>query len=156
MKIRAFSYIELVVVIILVAILGIFAYPNYIDYIISSRIAALWRAAEAAKLHVESQYLRYGTAMSSIDVNSGSAEYTTPKNDYIKCITVQNGIVSVVGDSTKFYGDTYWVSWVPTVSSGRLSWACTYSSNAESHISDNIGTCSSGTANYLTDATCTS
>ena len=120
----AFSLIELLAVVTIVAIIAAFAVPNYINYIAETKVNAMWHQAEAAKMAVESQYLRNNTTVSSITVNSGDKEYTTTTDsDFVKCITIQNGVVSVVGVPAQFNSLNIWVSWTPTVTSGALTWA---------------------------------
>lgn len=154
MNIKAFSLVEILTVIVIVSVLAAVAIPNYITYVLETRTQALFAAATAAKLEVEGRYLREGTAMSAIDVNSGTQDYTTPTADYIKCITIQNGIVSVVGENSEFNNQTIWVSWTPTVSSGLISWACNYSSTAASYVGAYAPNCSTGTAAYSADSAC--
>jgi len=150
----AFSLVEILTVIIIVAIIAAFAVPNYINYLTETKVNSMWHQAEAAKLEVEAQYLKQGTAVSSITVNSGTTEYTTPNADFIKCITIQSGIVSVEGLPTSFSGLNLWISWTPTVSAGAITWACNYSSDAANFMSDASQACSVGTAAYTADSAC--
>lgn len=141
MKNKAFSLIELLTIAAIVVIIAAFAIPSYMRYITETKINAFFKEAEAAKLAVQSTYLKTHADVSNITVNSGTAEYTTTNTDYIKCITIQDGVISVVGDSDKFFGKTVWIAWIPNTSSGELQWSCTYSDDAAEYLTDVAATC---------------
>jgi prepilin peptidase dependent protein D len=151
---QAFSLIELMAVMIIIIIIASLAISEYRFYINKTKVNGLWEKAEPAKLAIESSYLRTNASVSGITVNSGTAEYTTPTDDFVKCITIQGGVISVVGDPTKFNSSNMWISWTPTVSSGTLTWACTYSSDASQYLSTAASSCSLGTADYSADSAC--
>lgn len=140
-KITAFSLLELLVVAAIIAVVAAFAIPGYNSYVLQSRVNALWQQAEEAKLEVESQYLRQNVAINSITVNSGAAEYTTSNIDFVKCITIQGGVVSVVGDPAKFNNLKIWIAWEPSVTAESVQWSCIYSSDAAPFVTDVSNTC---------------
>lgn len=151
----AFSLVELLAVTAIIAIIAAFAVPNYMNYLTETKLNSMWQQAEAAKMAVASQYLKQNTTVSSIAVDSGTKEYTTTTTDFIKCITIQNGVVSVVAKPESFNNLNIWISWTPTVTSGAITWACKYSSDAAQFMSDAAPSCSVGTAAYAADAACT-
>ncbi len=156
LKITAFSLLELLGVTAIVIILAAFGIHSYINYVTQSRVDELWGQAEAAKLEVESQFLKNNSASSLITVDSGAAEYTTPTADFVKCVTIQNGEVVVRADPTKFNNKDIWIAWLPNSSSGTLNWTCTYSSDAAAYITDAANACAVNTCNqYSTWGTAT-
>src|SRR5688572_8599294 len=112
----AFSLLELLTVIAIVAITAAFAIPSYVSYVIQTKVNTMWQLAEPAKLEVMNQYLRKRLDVEQITVNAGIADYTAvANNDSIKCITIQGGQISVVGNPSYFYDKNIWISWTPTV-----------------------------------------
>jgi prepilin-type N-terminal cleavage/methylation domain-containing protein len=150
----AFSLVELLTVTAIIAILAAFAIPSYMHHITETKVNSMWQEAESARMIVESKYIKTNAAPSTVTVNSGAAEYTSTNTDFIKCITIQSGVVSVVGQPSKFSSLNIWISWTPTVSSGLLSWACAYSSDAVDYLPDAANNCSVGSPAYSTDSAC--
>lgn len=140
-KFLGFTLLELLVVAAIAVVVAAFSIHSYMNYIIQTRVNGLWTQAEAAKLAVESQYLKRNVAVNSITVDSGTAEYTTSNVDFVKCITVQNGNVSVVGEPSKFSNKNVWISWAPTTTAEALQWTCTYSTDAAPYVTDISNTC---------------
>jgi len=110
--------------------------------------------SDPGQMAVASQYLKQNTAVNTIAVDSGTKEYTTPNSDFVKCITIQSGIVSVVAKPTSFNDLNIWIAWTPTVTSGALTWSCSYSSDAAQYMADSAPSCSVGTEAYSADAAC--
>lgn len=138
---RAFSLLELLVIAAIITVIAAFAIPGYTNYVINTRVNALWQQAEAAKLEVQSMYLKRNLDVNTITVDSGSAEYTTSNVDFVKCITIQDGVVAVVGDPAKFNDKSVWIAWQPTIAAGGLTWTCTYSEDAAPYVTDVADTC---------------
>lgn len=136
-----FTLLELLMIAAITAVIAAFSIPSYRNYVTKTKVNALWHQAEAAKLAVESKYLKLDTAVNDITVNSGAAEYTTSNTNFVKCITIQNGTVSVVGDPTKFNGKEIWISWTPTVGAGSINWSCNYSNDTVPYVADTSDTC---------------
>jgi prepilin-type N-terminal cleavage/methylation domain-containing protein len=153
---KAFSLLELLVVATIVAIIAGFSVPSYMTYVKKTRVNALWEQTEAAKLVVESKYLKQNTAVNTITVNSGAAEYTTSSDPYVKCVTIQSGTVSVVGDPASFSSEDIWISWVPTTTTGSLVWTCLYSEDSAPYLSSLATSCSQGssTDQFTDDTAC--
>lgn len=140
-KLSSFTLLELLVVAAIVAVIAAFAIPGYTNYVTQTKVNALWQQAEAAKLEVESMYLKQNMAVSSITVDSGTTEYTTSNTDFVKCITIQGGIVAVEGDPTKFNNLSIWIAWEPTVTAESLTWTCIYSPDAAPYVANVSNTC---------------
>lgn len=156
-NIYGFSLLELLIIAAIVAVIAAFSIPSYMNYIDQTKINTLWQQAEAAKLVVESRYLKQNTFPSNITINSGAAEYTTANIDFAKCITIQNGVVSVVATPSKFGNKSIWIAWSPTVTQGIINWACTYSTDTTQYINDIANTCSVynlGTLPFANDPAC--
>jgi len=147
MNAKAFTLLELLTVAAIVAIIAAFAIPSYMRYVTETKVNAMFSEAEAAKLAVQSQYLKNRTALSSITVDSGDEEYTTTNTDYVQCVTIQGGEVSVVGNSSDFFGKTIWITWTPAEDSGELTWTCRYSDDAAEYLTDIAAACDSDICN---------
>lgn len=150
----AFSLVELLTIIAIIAILAAFAIPSYMRNITETKVNAMLQEAEGARLAVESKFLRNNATVSGITVDSGTMEYTTTNTDFIKCITIQDGVVSVVAKPSSFNSKNIWISWTPSVASGLLTWACANSSDAAEYLSGSAPSCSVGTAAFSGDAAC--
>lgn len=150
----AFSIIELMVVIAIILLLAVIALPIYQSDLTKTKLNSLWQLAEPAKLYVESQYLKNNTNVTTLNVNANTKDVTTANPDLVRCITIQNGVISVVGNPNKFYGNAYWVSWTPTIDAGRIVWSCTYDPTAEEYIGVATSNCTPGTAQFAADSTC--
>ncbi len=155
LSIRAFTLLELLVIAAIVTVIAAFAIPGYTSYITNARVNTLWQQAEAAKLQVQSMYLKQNVAVDTINVDSGTTEYTTSNVDFVKCITIQDGVVAVVGDPVKFNNLSIWIAWQPTITNGEITWACEYSQDAAPYVTDVAGTCTVGTRSFTNDAACT-
>lgn len=142
---KAFSLLEILVIAAIVTVIAAIAIPGYTNYILSARINALWQQAEEAKLQVTSMYLKQNMALDSISVDSGSKAFTTTNLDFVKCITIQDGVVGVVGEPTKFNDLDVWIAWTPTESASGLTWTCSYSEDAASYVTDVSNTCGAQT-----------
>jgi prepilin-type N-terminal cleavage/methylation domain-containing protein len=153
---KAFSLLELLVVATIVAIIAGFSAPSYMTYVRKTRINSLWEQAEPAKLAIESKYLKQNTAVNTITVNSGVTEYTTTTDPDVKCITIQEGTVSVVGDPGSFSNKVIWISWVPNTASGSIVWSCLYSEDSAPYLSNLATSCSQGSSidQFADDAAC--
>ena len=151
---QGFSLLELLAAMVIALIVAGISVSSYKFYSNKALVNSMWGEAEEAKLAVESSYLKQNTGLSGLTFNSGSKEYTTPTSASTKCITIQNGIVSVVGKPTSFGGLNVWIAWTPSVSTGTLTWACTYSSDATEYLGDSATSCSVGTAAYSADSAC--
>ncbi len=153
---RAFSLLELLVVVSIIAVITIATAPSYLTYMEKTRVNALWEQAAAAKLAVESKYLKQNATVSNITVNSGTTEYTSSTDEIVKCITIQAGTVSVLGKASSFSNKSIWISWVPTTTSGYIVWSCLYSADAAPYLSNLATNCSQGssTNQFTADTAC--
>lgn len=141
----------MLVVAAIVAVIAVFAVPGYINYVTQTRVNALWHQAEESKLAVESMFLKQNLDLTTVDVNSGAQLYTTTNVDFVKCITIQNGIISVVADPSKFNDKSIWIAWQPTTTSGTIAWSCLYSADAAPYVTDPASTCTQGSTAFYTD-----
>jgi type IV pilus assembly protein PilA len=137
---RGFSLVELMTVIAIIGTVTALAMPVYNEYITNAKANALWTEAAEAKLAVESAFLKSSTPITSLSVAANAAQYTTARSNFVSCITINNGVVSVVGDSTKLNSKAIWVSFVPNISNGTLDWQCYYSADAAAYLAENCQT----------------
>jgi prepilin-type N-terminal cleavage/methylation domain-containing protein len=151
---RAFSMLELITVVAIIAILAALSIPAYLQHVTATKISSLWQLAEPAKLYVESQYLKNNINVNALVVNSGTTDFTSADSSLVKCITIQNGVISVVGNPDSFFGNTYWVAWSPSVSSGRITWSCSYPAAAQQYMATSVTNCTPGSPQFASDAAC--
>lgn len=148
--------VELMTVVAIIAILAAISIPAYVNYITGTKLQALWKLGEPAKLYVESQFYKNALNVDELTINSTEREFTTsPDTDLAKCITIQSGIISVVGNPDSFYGNTFWIAWIPSVSSGTLQWSCSYNEGAQQYLESALKNCTIGSEQYSDDTGCT-
>lgn len=139
---KAFSLIELLTIVAIVAIIAAFAVPSYISYVIQTKVNSLWAEAEPAKLAVQSAYMRTRQPIDELVFYYNQHPFTSSSTNFVKCVTIQNGTISVVGKPEFFYGKDIWLTWVPTIVDGAIDWTCIYSSDAAEYMQGMSETCS--------------
>lgn len=143
---KAFSLIELMVVIAIVALLAAVAVPSYRDYTNRAKMAEV-NSIVAHQLDVWAEKNTLG--------NSSTITVSSPDN-YITSITLtfpsqNNGTVTALLNSSSsglsfLNGATVRLVFTPTVTNNIVSWSCTYEGstvNLDSYLSGSIcaGSC---------------
>lgn len=125
---KAFTLIELMIVIAIIAILATIAIPSYTSYTQKAAMSELLRASAPYKSDVE--ICIYNTSTIT-GCSAGSNGIQTAKNDsaetkYLKSISVANGIISVAGKGT-LDNISYTLTPSFTKETGNITWATTCS-----------------------------
>ena len=118
---KAFSLIELLVVIVIIAIIGGIALPSYSKYMKKARYSEVIQAAAPYKLSVTSCFQQHHSLN---NCNSGSNDIPTSiSHGIIASIRVHSGVISITPKAE--YGftanDTYVLT--PTINNSHLKWS---------------------------------
>lgn len=120
---RAFTLIELMIVIAIIAILATVALPSYNNYTKKAALSELLSASSAYKTDVEICIYNTGETKSCSSGINGIKSHDDIKNaKYLAAISVVSGVINVTGKgSVEGYGYTL----TPDYSSKTLSWKTT-------------------------------
>lgn len=130
---HAYSLLELMVVVAIVASLSAFAFVSYQQYLVRSNIAALIPLADQAKNAVEDEH-NQGTIFGASGTEIFVADADTAKPFALANITrVAYGCVNVKLDLAALKLDTskiLIITWCPTENEGSVEWKCGYDSTS--------------------------
>lgn len=119
---RAFTLIELMIVIAIIAILATVAIPTYSNYTKKAAISELLQASAPYKSDVEICAYNLakvaGCSAGSNGIQAAPADVANAK--YLKSIAVADGVITVSGKGTL---DNIGYTLTPTYSNGNVSWA---------------------------------
>lgn len=123
---KAFTLIELMIVIAIIAILATIAIPAYTNYTKKAAISELLRASAPYKSDVE--ICIYNTN-STDNCNAGSngiqaAKTEANKTTYLKSVAVAKGVITVSGTGTL---EDYSYTLTPTFTNNNITWKATCS-----------------------------
>lgn len=121
---RAFTLIELMIVIAIIAILATIAIPSYNSYTQKAALSELLRASSAYKSDVEVCIYNSGVVTGCSGGSNGVQANKTASNDskYLNSVTVTNGSIVVEGKGNLLgYGYTL----APTFTNNTITWATT-------------------------------
>ena len=122
----AFTLIELLTTLIILGIVATFAIPSYNKYILRSRVNAMYEAATAAKFIVADDYNNQGQFPS---YGSNTTPFTKAKADYIASISIDNGIITITGVSSKLQNKSITLTLKPKITpANQVAWQCCISS----------------------------
>lgn len=119
---RAFTLIELMIVIAIIAILATIAIPSYTSYTQKAAMSELLRASSSYKSDVEICIYNLGkTAGCSAGTHGIQAEKTeVAKAKYLKSIAVSDGTITVAGKGTL---ENISYKLIPTFANNNVTWA---------------------------------
>lgn len=152
----AYSLVELLAVATIVSIIAAFSIPSYMQYLTETKINYMWQLADAPKLAMQTKYLKNRINPTTVTSHGYGDEYnsTAPTTDYIRCISIENGVVLVLGQPSAFNNENIWVAWTPSTASGVLTWSCSYSADAAQYIGNTMPNCNQEAAPSNTDPAC--
>lgn len=118
---RAFTLIELMIVIAIIAILATIAIPSYNNYTKKAALSELLQASASYKSDVE--ICLYNTGKVS-ECNGGlngiQANQTSSEAKYLKSVSVSAGVITIEGkNAVEGYGYTM----TPKVDKGKANWS---------------------------------
>lgn len=119
---KAFTLIELMIVIAIIAILATIAIPSYNSYTQKAALSELLRASASYKSDVElCIYNSNGVDNCSGGTNGIQANKTSGnETKYLNAITVTKGVITVSGKGTL---NNYSYTLTPTFSNNTISWS---------------------------------
>ncbi|WP_434630782.1 pilin [Chromobacterium sp. CV08] len=134
---QGFTLIELMIVVAIVGILAAIAIPAYQDYTKRARVTEGLALADAAKTAVTEYY-----SSNNAFVTTGTAPYNTSYglasaasitgNSVSQVAVLASGVIQITYNSTVSSGAL--LDLVPAVTSGSVTWACTYTGSGATTI----------------------
>lgn len=144
---KGFTLIELMIVIAILGILAVIAFPAYQDYTIRAKVSEGLNLAAPAKLAVAETAASLGGLSGVTAANSGYT-FPTTGTKYVASIAIANGGAITV--TTKNTGATKQPIFVLTPtqanSESPVEWACTYKNSEAKHVPANCRTAATGGA----------
>jgi len=122
---RGFTFIELMLVVCVIAILAAIAVPAYHDYASRSRVAEAFGLAEPVQKAVRDYYDRWGVFPDN-NAEAGLQAAERYVGNYIKSIAVEQGVISIALSGADLDGKELHL--IPAVNSDAptapFSWLC--------------------------------
>lgn len=120
---KAFTLIELMIVVAIIAVLATVAIPSYTNYTKKAALSELLNASASYKSDVEVCIYNTNSAdKCSGGENGVQANKTSSDAKYLKSVSVSKGAITVAGKSTI---DGYGYTMTPSFSSNTITWSTT-------------------------------
>lgn len=130
---KAFTFIELLTVLIVLGIMMTIAVPLYSKYVLRARVNAMLSALTPAKFAVTNDYFNFGVFTSSnysYNSGTGNPQFLKPTT-YVSCNKVVNGAITIVGNSNKLNSNAIKLTLTPSADpQQQVTWACCVSSSS--------------------------
>lgn len=119
---RAFTLIELMIVVAIIAILATVAIPSYTNYTQKASLSELLRASASYKSDVEICIYNSGALTNCSGGSNGIQANKTGSDDtkYLKSVSVSAGIISVDGKGNL---DGYGYTMTPKFANNTITWS---------------------------------
>ena len=143
---KAFTLIELMIVIAIIAILATIAIPSYTTYTQKAALSELLRASASYKSDVEVCIYNTGEVTNLFRRFKWCTSKTKASSDetkYLKSVSVASGVITVAGK-----GNIRWIwryTMTPTFSSNTISWKTTCTGSDDKFIPLQISASTSST-----------
>lgn len=121
---KAFTLIELMIVIAIIAILATIAIPSYTTYTQKAALSELLRASASYKSDVEVCIYNTGDVANCSGGSNGVQANKTASDEtkYLKSVSVASGVITVAGKGNI---DGFSYTMTPTFKSNTISWKTT-------------------------------
>ncbi|AUI65375.1 MULTISPECIES: prepilin-type N-terminal cleavage/methylation domain-containing protein [Glaesserella] len=119
---KAFTLIELMIVIAIIAILATIAIPSYTSYTQKAALSELLRASASYKSDVELCIYNTGALTNCTGGSNGIQANKTDSTDtkYLKSVSVSAGVITVTGKGNI---DGYGYTMTPKFANNNITWA---------------------------------
>lgn len=136
---KGFTLIELMIVIAILGILAIIAFPAYQDYTIRAKVSEGLNLAAPAKLAVAETAASLGGLTKVTTDNTG---YKFSATKYVSSIAIANGgqITITTKDTGADENPVFDLKPTQTKLEDPIEWACTYSKGSPKHVPANCRT----------------
>ena len=121
---RGFTLIELMIVLAIIAILIAIAVPTYQDYAARTKVGEAIYVSAPPKLAVSETFLSDGV----LPADNAAAGYSFAPSTYVASVTITNGVVVTVTQSTGCQAGTPTLTFTPDTTIGSaIDWSCSSS-----------------------------
>lgn len=119
-KIKGFTVIELVIIVVIISILATIAIPAYQNYVIRGRVAEALSYGSHAKVAVTEYYQTQGTFPTN-NTQAGLSSGTLTASNVSAVLISQGGIITI---TTSIRNATGTLTLTPTATSSGINWSC--------------------------------